>query len=95
LAEEEIHTEHLPEKVRRVEAKSQKNLAVSSNLREMGRRSKEETEKPLILRTLRETQGNKREAARRLGIDYKTLYNKLKSYEVSKENILAMKGGEW
>lgn len=88
LAEEEIRQEHLPEKVKQVETEI---LGVPSMLREMTRRTKQETERPLILRTLRETQGNKREAARRLGIDYKTLYNKLKNYEVSKENILAMK----
>jgi DNA-binding NtrC family response regulator len=88
LAEDEIRQEHLPEKVKQVKIEI---LEVPSMLREMTRRTKQEIEKPLILRTLRETHGNKREAARRLGIDYKTLYNKLKSYEVSKENILAMK----
>jgi DNA-binding NtrC family response regulator len=88
LAEDEIRQEHLPEKVKQVKIEI---LEVPSMLREMTRRTKQEIEKPLILRTLRETHGNKREAARRLGIDYKTLYNKLKSYEVSKEEILAMK----
>jgi DNA-binding NtrC family response regulator len=39
-----------------------------------------EAEKALILRTLEETGHNKAEAARRLGIAARTIYNKLKSY---------------
>ena len=37
-------------------------------------------EKELILKTLEETGNNKAEAARRLGVDVKTIRNKLKSY---------------
>ena len=39
-----------------------------------------ETEKELILQTLQQTGNNKAEAARRLGLDVKTIRNKLKSY---------------
>ena len=39
-----------------------------------------ETEKELILRTLRQTGNNKAEAARLLGLDVKTIRNKLKTY---------------
>lgn len=39
-----------------------------------------EAEKDLILRTLQETGNNKAEAARRLGLDVKTIRNKLKVY---------------
>jgi DNA-binding NtrC family response regulator len=41
-----------------------------------------EAEKELILRTLRATENNKAEAARRLGLDVKTIRNKLKIYGV-------------
>jgi DNA-binding NtrC family response regulator len=39
-----------------------------------------EAEKELILRTLQQTANNKAEAARRLGLDVKTIRNKLKAY---------------
>jgi len=42
-------------------------------------------EKRHILRVLSSTNGNKTQAARILGIDTKTLYNKLKSYQVSQK----------
>ena len=41
----------------------------------------QEAEKELIKQTLKETEGNKSEAARRLGITRKTLLNKLQRYE--------------
>ncbi len=43
--------------------------------------SLQEVEKQQILKTLEETDGNKSEAARRLGITRKTLQNKLQKYE--------------
>jgi len=43
----------------------------------------EEVEKATILRTLKLTDGNKSEAARRLGITRKTLHKKLKKYGVA------------
>ena len=39
-----------------------------------------EAEKELILKTLKEVGNKKSEAARRLGLDVKTIRNKLKSY---------------
>ncbi len=44
--------------------------------------SLQEAERLLILQTLKETEGNKSEAARRLGITRKTLHNKLQKYDV-------------
>ena len=51
-----------------------------------------EIEKRHIQRVLASTGGNKTRAARTLGIDTKTLYNKLKSYKSSEE--LARKRGQ-
>jgi two-component system response regulator HydG len=45
-----------------------------------GTRSLEDIEKEAILATLKASNGNKAEAARRLGVTRKTLHNKLKSY---------------
>ncbi len=42
-----------------------------------------EAEKELILRTLRQTGNNKAEAARQLGLDVKTIRNKLKTYGIN------------
>ncbi|MDJ0784575.1 MAG: sigma-54 dependent transcriptional regulator [Desulfosarcinaceae bacterium] len=47
-----------------------------------GTHSLEEIEKEAILATLSASNGNKAEAARRLGVTRKTLHNKLKSYAV-------------
>jgi len=41
-----------------------------------------EVEKELIIRTLQEAGNNKAEAARQLGVDVKTIYNKLKMYNI-------------
>jgi len=45
-------------------------------------RKKNESEKQLILKTLEEARYNKSKAAQLLGIDRKTLYNKLQRYEI-------------
>lgn len=71
FAEGEIITKkNLPEK-----------LIYSENVKGEGL-FKNQNEKRMILETLKATGGNKSEAARRLRIDRKTLYNKLKAYEI-------------
>ena len=45
-----------------------------------GTHSLEDIEKEAILAALKTSEGNKAEAARRLGVTRKTLHNKLKSY---------------
>ncbi len=41
-----------------------------------------DAERELIVRTLEHAKNNKAEAARHLGIDVKTIYNKLKAYDI-------------
>jgi DNA-binding NtrC family response regulator len=41
-----------------------------------------DAERELILKTLEHAEGNKAEAARQLGVDVKTIYNKLKTYGI-------------
>jgi DNA-binding NtrC family response regulator len=47
--------------------------------------SLEESEKRLIMATLDELDGNRKETASTLGISPKTLYNRLKSYGVNRK----------
>ncbi len=59
----------------------QKQVRERRSEREVGQESSlQAQEKVLILRTLEETDGNKSEAARRLGVTRKTLQNKLHKY---------------
>jgi len=44
-----------------------------------------------LVMAIRETRGNKRAASAKLGIDYKTLFNKLKAFGIAREVVEAMK----
>ena len=48
----------------------------------VGQTTVADAERELILKTLDRAGGNKAEAARQLGVDVKTIYNKLKSYGI-------------
>jgi len=63
------------------ESQEKKDIAQGS-LKEIGKTAKKEVEKQAILRVLKEVNGNKSKAARLLKIDYKTLYNKIKKYNI-------------
>ena len=70
-----IEVSHLPPYLRNPEPEAKIVLPTGATAAEM--------EKELILRTLEQTGNNKAEAARRLGLDVKTIRNKLKSYGIS------------
>jgi transcriptional regulator with PAS, ATPase and Fis domain len=72
-----IKTSHLPAQIRRPQAVSNDQISFPVGI------SAAEAEKQLILSTLEMVDGNKAEAARRLGLDVKTIRNKLKSYKDS------------
>ena len=72
-----IVSETLPS-VRRVRYHSRPASSAAKNAD--GTRTLEEMEKEAIVATLDAADGNKSEAARRLGISRKTLHNKLKTY---------------
>jgi DNA-binding NtrC family response regulator len=57
-------------------------LPVGASLKDVGRRALRLAEERAIRGALAESRGNKAEAARRLGISYKTLWSKLKEYEM-------------
>ncbi|ETW97558.1 MAG: hypothetical protein ETSY1_22145 [Candidatus Entotheonella factor] len=91
-----IHTDALEDLVHAIEGKQpalniervidlhqafeelRRGTAMSTIVRDVG----ETLEQHLIQRVLILTQGNKSEAAKRLRIDYKTLYRKLQKYAV-------------
>ncbi len=62
-----------------------------TTLKDVVRHVVETAERDLIVRTLERTRWNRAQAARVLGINYKTLYNKLKEYALLREEP---QGGE-
>jgi two-component system, NtrC family, response regulator HydG len=71
-----IELSHLPPYLRAEDGQQAAQITISKGA------TVAETERELILRTLEETGNNKAETARRLGLDVKTIRNKLKSYNV-------------
>jgi two-component system, NtrC family, response regulator AtoC len=59
----------------------------TAKLKDAVRRIVESTERELILRTLQHTQWNRAQAARILGINYKTLQGKLKQYRLPERGV--------
>jgi len=51
---------------------------------------REEAEREYIVKVLNENRGNKSKVCEILGIDRKTLYNKLDRYEITKGNEVAV-----
>lgn len=70
-----IESAHLPPYVRQPSQESGADLSVPVGM------TAAEVERQLILKTLENTGNNKAEAARQLGLDVKTIRNKLKSYK--------------
>ena len=61
--------------------------AQAGALKVTSRQAAKEAERELIIKTLLSCHWNKAKAARRLGIDYKTLYNKMKAYGITREEM--------
>jgi DNA-binding NtrC family response regulator len=57
-------------------------LREGAGLKEVGQHAQAEAERALILRVLGQVRGNKRKAAQALKIDYTTLFEKIKKYEI-------------
>ncbi len=83
LAEgKKIGPEHLAIRLQRSE---DVQLRDGAGLKEIGAHAQAMAEKNTILRVLRQVRGNKRKAAQVLKIDYTTLFDKIKKYEIDQE----------
>jgi len=74
-----IKPEHL---AIRVQTTDDIRLREGAGLREVGQYAQMQAERALILRVLTQTRGNKRKAADALKIDYTTLFEKIKKYNI-------------
>ena len=82
LAEgKKITPEHLAIRIKR---NNEIQLRDGAGLKEIGAYAQMKAEKGTIIRILKETRGNKRKASRILQIDYTTLFDKIKKYEIEK-----------
>lgn len=95
LASDAIQLGHLPPEIAGPGRASSDALLIQANLddirpiKEVAREVVSQIEREMIHRALERSGGNKVKTARWLGIDYKTLFNKLKQYRISQEG----KGG--
>jgi len=77
-----ITPEHLAIRLRRTD---EIQLREGAGLKEIGAYAQMQAEKGAIIRVLKEVRGNKRKAAKVLQIDYTTLFDKFKKYEIDKD----------
>ena len=64
------------------------NSADPADLRQVGRKAAETAEKRIIQNTLHETRWNRKDAAKLLGVSYKTLLNKIQKYQLDQAQEL-------
>lgn len=81
LANDTILPPHMPLKIQEAREKS---IELPSSLKKVGKHAKRRAEKELITRVLEEVNWNKSKAAKMLKVDYKTLYNKIKEYNITR-----------
>ncbi|MBD3403768.1 response regulator [candidate division GN15 bacterium] len=85
LAEgKKISPDHLAIRLRRT---SEIQLRDGAGLKEIGAHAQMQAERGTIIRILREVRGNKRKAAQILKIDYTTLFDKMKKYNIDKDIV--------
>lgn len=83
LAEgKKISPEHLAIRLRRT---NEIQLREGAGLKEIGAHAQRQAERATIIRVLKEVRGNKRKCAKVLKIDYTTLFDKIKKYEIDKD----------
>ncbi len=87
LADKIILPKHLPSNIKEFNENSQAyinlKLPLEKSLKEVKDLALQQTEKALIEHILKATNYNKAKSAKLLGVDYKTLYNKVKKYDIN------------
>ena len=78
-----ITPEHLAIRLRRTD---EIQLREGAGLKEIGAYAQMQAERGAIMRVLKEVRGNKRKAAKVLKIDYTTLFDKIKKYDIEKSD---------
>lgn len=99
LAKEWIEPDHLPLEIAKfAQVQEEQSFMVHTDLdeirpiKEVSREVVSKIERELIQRALQKTKGNKVKTAKCLGIDYKTLFNKLKQYNIDLDyQMISMK----
>lgn len=81
LASDTILPQHMPLKIQEVLKQS---IELPTTLKKVGKQAKGKAEKELITKVLREVNWNKSKASKILKVDYKTLYNKIKEYDIER-----------
>lgn len=76
-----IFPQHLSEKIQSVLGESVK---MEGSLKEVTRQARQRAEKKLILKVLKDVNWNRSKASKILKVDYKTLYNKMKEYNIKR-----------
>ncbi len=83
LAEgKKITPDHLAIRLRRT---SEIQLREGAGLKEIGAHAQMQAERATIIRVLKEVRGNKRKCAKVLKIDYTTLFDKIRKYEIDRD----------
>jgi len=81
LATDTIDPQHLPFKVQNGPTKE---IRLTASLKEVGKEAKEKAEREAIIKVLNELDWNKSKASKILGVDYKTLFYKIKEYHIER-----------
>jgi DNA-binding NtrC family response regulator len=83
LAEgKKVTPEHLAIRIRR---QNEIHLREGAGLKEIGAHAQRQAERSAIVRVLKQTRNNKRKSAKILQVDYTTLFDKMKKYEIDKD----------
>lgn len=86
VAEDFIEFKHLPLNIQ-VAVDERKEARPGDKLKEVIKRTTEEIERKMILQVLQDNNWNQLKTSKSLGIDPKTLYRKLKEYNIVKETL--------